>query len=238
MSDGMYAAVAGAIAEGRAMDVVANNLANVATAGFKGGRISFRDVLAQAGGVSNRTLHQVAVDRITTNLAPGLVRYTGSPLDVALQGPGFFVVETSRGERLTRAGTFGLSPTGQLITADGLRVLGTQGPLTVSGLSTARIDRNGVLWDGAVQVGRLRVTDAASPNDLTPEGARLWQVTNGAKLTELQANLVEGSVEQSNVNAVTSMTELVQLSRAYESFNRIIEIMHAADQKTTTDLGH
>ncbi len=237
MSDGLYAAVAGAVAQGQAYETVSNNLANISSHGFKGDRVSFKEVLASNNGQTNVELRQVAVDKIVPDFNQGPVRTTGAPLDAAIEGDGFFVVATPNGERLTRNGAFTLTSDGQLISPDGLPVLGNTGPVQVRGDRPARIDARGNVWDGDVIANQLRIATVADRTTLSREGASLWRPNNPQALVPVEPRVVAGALEQSNISAVQGMTEIVLLSRAYESFHQVIEIFRNADQKTSNDLG-
>lgn len=236
MSDGLYAALSGAMSQTRALEVVANNLANVTTTGFKADRVSFRDTLASAEAGTTATQHQVEVSDVRPDLRDGVIRDTGGPLDVAILGPGFFAVETSRGTRYTRNGAFTLSPQGVLSTADGQTVLGTSGRVVASQNAQVHIDAHGLVHDGGQVIGQLRVVDI-KPSVLLREGLGLWNVKNGETPNRIEPSLQAGAVEQSNVNAIQGMSDLVLISRAYESYNRAIEMFRAIDQKTSNDLG-
>ena len=160
MDSGYYAACAGLVAKMQALDLAANNLANVSTTGFRGQNATFQSVMA---GVRARAANGTqlinefgVLNGPSLNSAQGNLESTGNPLDIAIAGPGFFAVQTGDGVRYTRNGSFRLSASGQLLSSSGDPVLGDQGPiqlangsLTVSGDGTISI--NGAL------AGKLRV---------------------------------------------------------------------------------
>ena len=170
MDRGVYAAASGGLLQARRLQLVANNLANVSTVGFKAERLvsrqqEFADTLASsiaqnaphAKGDQQRTPGVVDIDSVT-DFSPGPVTTTGNPLNVALNNKNqFFVVNTPDGERYTRAGNFTLNAQGTLVTPDGQPVLGEGGPITIQGGSNATISGNGTVSLNGASVGRLRV---------------------------------------------------------------------------------
>ncbi len=159
MPDGIYTALSGAIATEQAMDVIANNVANMSTTGFKADKISFREVQAQQLERRSTEDRQTMVDTIQPDMSPGPLHQTSNPLDIAPMNDGFFVVQGTGGERYTRAGSLTIDSSGRLSTADGNLVLGRGiGPIEVGLQGNAYIDQEGfrVFRDGVVQ-DRLRI---------------------------------------------------------------------------------
>lgn len=239
MGDGIYAALAGAVAQAQALDVVSNDLANVSTTGFKRSHVTFQESLAQAQGQAPRdpSVRPVVVGDVQADFEPGLSRETGNPFDLSIDGPGFFVVATATGERYTRAGTFRVLGDGSLATQDGDAVLGEGGPIRVDTRRPFRIDERGVISNDERPVDRLRTVAFARPEGLILEGRGLWRAGANAGANAVEPRLRVGAIEQSNVNAVEAMTQIVWISRAYESLHRTIEVYHEVDQKTVNDLG-
>jgi flagellar basal-body rod protein FlgF len=235
MANGIYAALAGATAQARALEVVSNNLANSDSTGFKADRLSFREVLS---GVVDATHRQVTVDGVVPDFSSGPMNRTGNPLDAAVLGPGFFVVQTANGERYTRAGSFAVSPAGELATQDGDPVLGRGGPIALGDAGAARIERDGsVRVDGRV-LGTLRVVEFDKPEALGRDGHTLWRAIGGNnRARDIDVDLEPGALERSNVNPISGMTEMIMIARAYEMFHRSIEIYRSTDEKTTSALG-
>lgn len=235
MADGIYAALSGAIAQAQALDTVANNLANVSTDGFKAQRLSFEEALLAQPGAAPQS--QTAVRTATTDFTQGGLLETGNPLDVALSGEGFLAVETSAGVRYTRAGALALSPEGTLVTSAGDPVRGTTGIIEVGRARRVTIDEHGqVLRDGVV-AGQLERVRFAEPQRLVREGERLWSAPPGLEPEPVDVRIQSGALERSNVNALTEMSELIWISRAYEIFHRAIETFDNADQKAASELG-
>ncbi len=189
----------------RLQEVTANNLANVSTDAFKVDRMSGRMLSGES--------YPVPVEHL--DLTQGAFRQTGQSLDVALDGPGFLVVQTANGERLTRGGSLRLDASGQLTDADGNRVMGDKGPI-LPGIGTVEIQSDGtVLVDGA-SLDHLRLETVADPAALKKEGTGRFLIPDGAKLIAAAAVTVrQGSVEEPNSDAVLGMIDLVTIQRAY-----------------------
>ncbi len=234
MANGIYAALAGASAQARALEVVANNLANADTTAFKADRVSFREVLT---GVVDQSHRQVEVDAVAPDFTAGAARRTGNTLDAAVLGPGFFVVQPSSGEeQYTRAGSFKVSPSGELTTQDGTPVLGRGGRIHIADAGSARIRPDGTVEVRGEAAGVLRVVEFADPTRLERIGNARW----GARKQEPRAvtpELEPGALEGSNVNPIDGMTDMIMIARAYEMFHRSIEIYRSMDEKTTSALG-
>jgi flagellar basal-body rod protein FlgF len=212
----------------RGTEVLANNIANAETPGFRASRPVFaakvqeqRDVATPPGGRAVA----YAQDRATwRDGAPGPLTSTGNPLDVAIQGEGYFVVDTSRGERFTRAGRFSLGQDGRLQDLEGNAVLDARGtPITLAPTDT-RIEITG---DGSIRsengvIGRLRVVRFANPQVLRAEGDRLFASDD---LPEEMARpaVVQGSLEGSNVRPVLEMTRLIGDQRGFQLLAQFIE---------------
>ncbi len=222
MGHELYSALSGAFGALRRMDIVANNLANVTTSGFKRERIAM-----EATGPDG------AYARVADGMydpRDGTTRSTGNPLDVALQGPGFLVVQdrvAGRGTLLTRDGELRLEPrTGVLQTSTGAALLGTQGPIAVPPGESVRIDEDGRVW--ASETGlldQLRVEDAA----VEPLGDNLWRPLGPSR--DIPPKLVPGALEQSNVQATVSMVELIEASRTFEMLQNVMRTSDQLDDR-------
>jgi len=188
----------------RSQEVTANNLANVNSDAFKVDRITARQL-------PGRTFPE-AVER--TDLRQGTLRETGRPLDVALDGDGYLVVETPAGERLTRGGSLTLDPSGRLTDMHGAQVLGEKGPIVAAG-GTLEVHGDGtVTVDGAL-VGRLKLVQAPA-DQLRKEGYGRFAATGDvAPAGESQVRVRQGAVEEPNVDPLLGMVDLVAIQRAY-----------------------
>jgi flagellar basal-body rod protein FlgF len=214
------------IALQRQMDVVANNMANINTTGFKMEQILFEDYempLANGGGISKEPSLAFVQDWATVrDFSPGAITQTGNPLDVAIEGDGFLVVDTPQGERWTKAGSLQISNTGMLVTLQGDPVMGENGPVVFGPDDTSFvIDANGsVLVDGASKA-KLRVVEFENTHELTPIGTNLY--SGGEPNPAVNTRIIQGSIERSNVSGVVEMAEMIRVSRAYQTLTSIMQ---------------
>ncbi|MFZ0311071.1 MAG: flagellar basal-body rod protein FlgF [Candidatus Korobacteraceae bacterium] len=231
MDSGLYAACAGLVARTQALDVVASNLANVNTNGYKAQVATFRSVLAKAdASVSTNPIAQAVNDfgvlgGTRTNLLQGSLDHTGSDLDFALQGEGWFAVQTGNGKLYTRNGNFHVDPTGHLVTADGNTVLGTQGPITIPPGKLDVSDDGTISVDGAL-AGQVQVVDFASGTALTLAGSSYFSAPAGSEHNS-RANIVQGSLENSNVNPISAAVDLVTLQRHADLLQQALTAFHS-----------
>jgi flagellar basal-body rod protein FlgF len=245
MSDGIYCATSGAIAQQRSLDVVANNVANAGAVGFRGDRVAFREALTRSQNAAGpaKSLHYTLVSQVQTDSSQGSLHQTGNPLDLALQGDGYFAVETPQGERYTRAGSFLLDATGVLRNHDGYRVLSGTGdsrqPITIApGVATVEVSPDGTVSADGTPVGRLRIVRFDDPNTLIKEGASLFAAPAGTRpLNAEQTEVAQGFLESANVNAVGSLNELINANRSFEAFQRVIRTYGQLDDRTARELG-
>ena len=246
MSDGIYVALSGALAQQRALETAANNLANTQTSGFRADRVRFRAALQQAqqsNGPAPDVLRFAAVEGGPISQRQGTLQQTDNPLHVAIEGDAWFTVRAPQGLRLTRAGAFVLDAQGTLRTHDGLPVLGRPErpgapprPLRVPpGSGEVRFDRQGVLHADGQRVGQLWL-QRGDFSRLRKEG--LDRVVPGGPLQDVsgQVPVRPGMIEGSNVNVVAGVVELVQVSRAFEAMQRLVETYGQLDQRTAREL--
>jgi len=180
----------------------------------------------------------VYVEGTFTSFRQGPLRDTGNPLDLALEGPGFFAVETPAGVRYTRAGSFRLDAEGYLADQTGNRVLGVDGPIQVGQAATVAIGQDGSVHADGVLVGTLLVVDFADPNaELRKEGANLFAPQEGAvPLAAEGTRVAQGTLEGSAVNVVESLVRLIELQRAYEASQRVVRSYDETLDRTVNDL--
>jgi flagellar basal-body rod protein FlgF len=214
------------IALRRELDVIANNLANLGTTGFKAESVLFEQHLSNSARTDNFTVPQdrnvrFVLDREThTDLSQGPFAQTGSKFDVAIDGEGFFAVNTPQGERYTRAGGFAISPTGELITPSGYPVLGLGGPIVLDPNDTEiSIARDGTISTREGERGRLRLVRFENPSQLSKQGDNLFAVNGDAAPlpVEPRTTVVQGSLEKSNVHSVLEIGRMIEVTRAYTS---------------------
>jgi len=209
------------IALQRQMDVVANNVANINTSGFKAENILFEEYVMPVARDQDfprldQPLSYVQDWATMHDLSGGAMVQTGNEFDVGLNGDGFFAVQTAAGERWTRAGSFQISSSGTLVDSNGNPVLGDGGPIQFGP------EENGVLIaaDGSVSSsagpkGKLRLVEFANAQELTREGNNLF--AGGTPVAATNTRAMQGFIERSNVSGVAEMAEMIRVTRAYES---------------------
>ena len=210
----------------RQMEVVANNIANMNTVGFKGEHMMFVDHFVRSrGGEKNfpQKLHFVRDVATFRNGVEGEINQTNNALDVAISGQGYFVVQTPEGERYTRNGRFQLDQTGQLVTQEGFAVLTEGGPI-VLGTRDASINiaRDGTVAAESGTLGKLRIVSFERDADLRQVGNTLFR-TDQAPRTVEKPNVVQGALESSNVQPIVEITRMIDVQRSYESVARFID---------------
>ncbi|MGI6610631.1 MAG: flagellar hook-basal body protein [Limnochordia bacterium] len=235
MVRGLYTSALGMLGSMERVDILSHNLANVNTPAFKkvgSTSRSFSEIIARCerrphdGRTVSTLIGNVGVgiqvDSTYFLLNEGPLRETGSQLQAAIRGSGFFVVETPDGLGYTRDGRFLVDSEGWLVTLDGHRVLGENGPLAVSTDDAMITDAGELLCDGQ-PVGRLRCVDFAHPEGLVLQGGSLYRAgtASGPPLMR-ECHLAVGFLEESNVNVVSEMVELISATRLYEANQRVI----------------
>ena len=229
MDSGFYAACTALMARSQALDLVANNLANVSTPGFRAQHDVFRSLLAGFSSFPMSGLNQ-AVNNYSVlgeshfDLGQGSLEKTGNDFDLAIQGSGFFVVRTAAGLAYTRNGNFHVSPKGKLVTAQGDPVMGVTGPIDIVG--PASISPDGTISvDGAV-AGQLKVVDFPAGTPLESVGSTYYSAPSKSEVAATDASIQQGSLEASNVNPVASAVELVTIQRYAELMQRALSMFH------------
>jgi flagellar basal-body rod protein FlgG len=228
MLEGLYTAAAGMAAQQQRMDHLANDVANVNTAGYKHVRTGFRDLMYQQtgrGASSNVTAGAGAATQIVgRSFAQGSLRQTGEPLDVALEGPGFLQVRTPDGQTaLTRDGSLHVTNTGQLVTSSGAQLVP---PVTFpAGTNVANVSvaPDGTITSGTQTLGKLTAVDVPSPQALTSIGDNLFvaNAQSGAA-RNVGTTFAGGYLEGSNVELSDAMVDMMDSQRAYELSSRAI----------------
>lgn len=249
MADGIYTALTGAVAQQHSLDVIANNVANVTTAGYRADKAVFSEFLAgaqrqdvphvSASGTSpNRPDRFVHVDAVSHDYSNGALKLTGNPLDMALSGDGFFVVQTPQGERLTRAGSFMMQKDGSLVTPEGYNVLGSDDkPIKLSSSSNIQVGADGGIQINDQLVAKLKLVRAEDPAALEKENNTNFLAGNAKLVAAKDVTVSQGSVEASNVNAVAGLNELITVSRSFDALQRVIETFQKIDERTARELG-
>ncbi len=238
-----YIALSRMIAQQRALDVRAANVANADTPGYKAETVMFSDYLLREKGVSTppggRTV-QMVQDRATwRDFEQGQMVKTGNSLDLALPGDGFFTVNTPRGQRYTRSGRFTISPAGQIVDMAGNSLVGTDGrPINVppdSGNLTVASD--GSITTDLGAIGRFRIVQFADRQSMQAEGSSLF-ATNQPARAMAQPNLQQGSVEGANVQSISEMTQMMGEMREFGNASQFVDAENRRIQFAIDKIGH
>jgi len=252
MNSGMYSALSGNLAAMRRLDVIASNLANAATNGFKQDRLVFESVLA---GSQNPpavpTADPVMIkDKLVTDYSAGSLVKTGNTFDLALQGDGFFVVKTPEGVAFTRHGSFSLSADGTLVTANGYPLLSKAGtqpadgqPIRIDVLGQAAggkpvVDSQGNITLNGEPVSSLAIFDFPKPYQLTKGAGTLFLAEAGVTPQSASplTTVYQGALEQSNVDSVAQMVQMVEASRYFETCQKAVRSFDDMATKAINDL--
>jgi flagellar basal-body rod protein FlgF len=236
MNAAMYKALSGAIAQTRRLEVVTQDLANTNTAGYKGERLVFREVLEAPTKPEERIGGQVTVIEQRTDFSSGSPRHTGNPLDLAILGEGLFAVQTSHGVRYTRQGTFHLSADNTLMMPSGEPLLGEGGPIRVEG-SKVDVTADGVVLVDGEEVDRLKIVRAQDPRRLVREGNTFFRIGEDEMEAVKDIQVEQGSLEEANVNPIESMVALIDISRQFEAYERAMRTIDGATEKAVNEAG-
>jgi len=251
MDRGTYAAASAGFVQLTQLDIVNNNLANVNTPGFKrqfliqetqgfdetlASKMDLRDPYAEADHARTPGVSQL---RTVTDFSLGSIKNTGNPLDVALRDPNeFFVIDTPEGPQYTKAGNFTLNVEGQLVTHEGLVVMGDGGPLAVNGPGVS-ISPSGVVRTQDEEVGQLAVVRFEDPTVLERVGGSRFALLEGnpPPTPVDQANLLPQSLEMSNVSAIESIIELISATRGFEMYTKSAQSIDEMNQTAISQIG-
>ncbi len=241
MIKGIYLARAGMHPRNTHLEIAANNIANINTTGYKRDSLFLKKLnelnaeqMQGVGDLSGLDIQQF------TDFREGALHHTGNPLDVAIQGDGFFVVDTKMGPAYTRNGNFKLSIDGVLVTSTGNPVIGERGYIHIPNIekmdqAQLTINEVGMITINNDNIGKLRVVKFDDLNQLRKEGE--FFSANGAFETEVELEsresiIRQGFLEESNVDAVSEMVSLIELSRNFEAYQRMIQIQDSTLERT------
>lgn len=255
MLKGLYTSYSGLANEQNRMDILSNNLANAATVGFKkegSTSQSFRDVMAyklkdteDAPRLARRigvNTPGVKIGEAYTDYTQGSLQITDNTYDLALSGEGFFTIQFTNkaGEtstKYTRAGNFTLDRQGYLVTKDGDYVMGTNGRIRLNTLEDAVINKDGTIAQNGVTVATLRITDFEDYDYLEKYGETYYQTVDGATTKAPEAEVLSGCLEASNVQVVSEMVNMIAITRAYESNQKIMQTYDGSLDIAVNQLG-
>jgi len=207
----------------REMQVLAHNVANLSTAGYRREGVIFSEYVRRLGG-NEEPLSMAAANARQTYLTQGTLAQTGGAFDLAIEGDGFFVIETPDGERLTRSGHFIASADGEMVTADGYRLLDIGGapifvPADARGVT---IGRDGTISADDQPLGRIGLMRPGDPSLLRRANGTLLE-PQGELFPAENTILHQGFLEESNVNPITEMARMIEVQRAYEMGQKFLD---------------
>ena len=238
MANGIYLAGTAMVRQEARQEAMAHNLANISTPGYKATRV-FASVLDETNIKGVDSIRAAEHDQKTyIDMKQGSIRYTGRDLDFALEGKGFFVVDTPGGEKYTRNGNFTISADGDLVDSSGFQVLGDGGPISLSGKGTIEVDESGnIMMDGQVK-GKILVKEFGNTIGLVSEGVGLYGPRPGAALQETEADVrvFQNYLENSNVTGLEEATNMTAMMKNYEACQKMVQLQNQAVGRLVYDL--
>lgn len=209
------------------MQIIANNIANAATTGYRQEGVMFSEYVRTVPDQSSLSMTRAQVRN--TSMEQGALTQTNGSFDFAIEGDGFFMVETPAGERLTRAGGFSPNGSGDLVTMSGYRVLDSGGaPVFVPGGAEAvSVAGDGTISAGGQPLGQIGLFQPIDPRSLIREDGVLFRTDDGVEPAE-GAQILQGFLESSNVNPILQIARMIEIQRAYEMGQSFLE---AEDQR-------
>lgn len=253
MQDAMFSGLFGALTTEHRMNIIANNLANVNTHGFKQQKLAFKDTMASYAHdelreplmhlrsdplfpeAKNVARPRIAVSKI--DFSQGSLEFTGNALDLAISGENaFFRVQTPNGEYLSRSGHFVLSSDGTIVSPNGYPLLGDGGNLTVpAGARNIIITGDGQVSADGELVGRVSLVNVDNPQNLEKLGSNLYRARSNVDVEQddayaAGARVEQGFIEKANVEVVTEMVNMIETQRQFESYQKIMQISDTIDK--------
>jgi flagellar basal-body rod protein FlgF/flagellar basal-body rod protein FlgG len=243
MDSGYYAAFTGLRAGIQALELAANNLANISTTGYKAQREFYKSLAASLGNFNPRQLSPLnqAINNYgvlggsIVDVQAGTLERTGNDLDLGMEGSGFFVVQTKAGLRYTRNGNFRVGADGQLVTAWGDRVMDDQNrPIDIPSGSVS-ISPDGTISSQGAVVGRLQIVDFAPGTVFVPEGNSTYKAATGSATPATEPRVRQGMLEASNMNPITGTIGLIMIQRQNQLFEQALSIFHNDFNKSAAE---
>jgi flagellar basal-body rod protein FlgF len=246
MENALLVGLSRQVALARELDVLANNVANMDTNGFKRRSTIFQEFVsgtarADSFKSADKPVSFVWDKGTALQFTQGTVERTGNPLDVAVRGDALFSVTAPGGERYTRNGSFEINAKGQLVTSDGFPLVSDQGPVNFTAQDTdIRIAPDGTITTAQGNKGKLKLVTFADPQTLRNEGRNLFSSTKPGQPAGKDSMVEQGAVEKSNVRSVIEMTRLIEINRTYQNIATMMQrtdelrskaIMRLADQQ-------
>lgn len=255
MIRGLYISASSAVAETKRIDIIANNMANVNTTGYKKDVMvteNFPEILmSKINGGFDKDLpkapkpmnplgylsYGIRTSEVKTNFEQGQLHPTENSFDLAIRGKGFFSIETLEGGRYTRSGDFTKDSEGYLVTKEGYKVLGEAGYIQISG-SNMTVNEKGEIYSDSRRIDRIRLVDFNDYDALRKEGNGLLRIEEGieAEPVAAQGMLQQGFLESSNVNSVKEMVQMLTMLRTYEANQKMVKIHDELLGKAVTEI--
>jgi len=241
MDNALLVSLSQQLAAYRSMDVIANNLANLSTPAFKREAVKFEEFVQQVqpseGERGPQTVSFVKDTGVVRDLNEGRMETTGAPFDLAINGKGYFVVQTSGGERYTRNGHLALNSEGQLVTDSGDPVVGDGGPITITNEDgDVHIAADGTVSGQQGQIAKLRVVNFPNERTLKKEGASLYSTSQSPSAAD-GAKITQGMLESSNVEPVLEISHMIDVMRAYQATATLTQSQEDLKRQAIDKLG-
>lgn len=257
MQDSMYSGLFGALTNEHRLNVIANNLANVNTTGFKADKLAFKDTMIHFAherimqpvlSLRDKSMFPQAVHiarpRISESridFSQGSMRKTDAPFDLSIAGEGFFKVRTPNGDYYTRNGNFFKRADGALVTAQGYSLLSDGSEVIIPESAAVTINERGLIFAGNDNVGQIQVFNIDDPKQLEKFGHNLYKIKDKAQAGESEAppetQILQGYLETPNVNIVEEMVNMIETHRAFESYQKVITSTQEMDDKAIQRVG-
>lgn len=225
---GLYTGASGMVSQGDYQTVIARNLANINTVGYKKNVAIFQSYISDAqteGQTTNRGVGS-SLGTVATDFSQGTLEYTGNDLDFSIKGSGFFAVKTEDGVRYTRKGQFMLSRDMKIITPEGWYLLGQGGEIQLpQNTKSITIKENGSIFADGKEIGKIKVVTVSDLTTLEPTGGCAYKLSNNAQKPEESTDfkIAHRYLEQSNVNAIDEMVNMIANMRGYQSGYKVTD---------------
>jgi flagellar basal-body rod protein FlgG len=257
--EGLYIAASGGTKQLKKLDILSNNIANINTQGFKKDMLIYEEKTTpfrqnSLNGYDANTFNPfqgsdsavsyVQVTQSMTNYEQGSLIKTDNPLDVAIEGQGFFVVNTPNGDRYTRNGNFHLDGSGQLVDQKGNSIItkGEEPILIPFGTKQITINQDGSILGGTEidqeSLGQLKIVNFNNPHGLIKEGEGFYKIKDSSikEILINDAKVLQGFIENSNANAIHEMTQMIETVRQLEAYQKLIQSIDEADDQSVNSL--
>ena len=259
MDNAMYSALFGALSNEHRMNSIANNLANVNTTGYKRDLMAFKDtmllyahdhIMEPVASIRDKKffpdpqhLSRTRIATSVTDFQQGGLKVTSAPLDLAINGEGFFKVASPDGDFYTRNGHFTVNEEGTIVTEQGWPVMSEGGEITIPpGTKNIVIAENGRVFADEDLVGQVQIVTVDNLANLEKHGANLYRPREGAEVAEVEVDparswMAQGFLEAANVDAVYEMVNMIETQRQFEAYQKVMQTSDAIDREANTKVG-